>query len=113
MTQINKIDLLKIDAKLQARKSNKLSPDTKTKFEDQLLQTVKQLENMGSEIDAMLESNTVGIKSINAQDLSVKKVIAGKSDKVVENISSTIKTTVKSAKNVAAEYAAMNQKKEL
>ena len=112
MTEINKIDLLKIDAKLQARKGPKVEEQEKTAFEDQLLQTVKKLENMGNEIDAMMESNTVQLNTTTRTSLQSRKHLLNNRDSVVENFSAAGKSSIKSAKNIAAEYQAMTQKKQ-
>jgi hypothetical protein len=113
MTEINKIDLLKIDARLQARKkSSQQTQDSNTKFEDQLLQTVKKLENMGSEIDAMMQNSAVQTVPKTSIELTVQKKGVGNLDNVVENFSAAGKTSVKSAKSIAAEYESMNRKKQ-
>ncbi len=110
MTEINKIDLLKIDAKLQARKKN-AEQNQDTKFEDQLLQTVKKLENMGSEINEMMENSGVQATSKTTVEATIPKNKLGNLDSVVENFSASGKSSLKTAKNIAAEYEAMNQKK--
>ncbi len=113
MTEINKIDLLKIDARLQARKkSTQQSQDSNARFEDQLLKTVKKLETMGSEIDAMMQNSAVQMVPKMNIDQTVQKKNVGNLDSIVENFSAAGKTSVKSAKNIAAEYEAMNQKKQ-
>lgn len=111
MTEINKIDLLRIDAKLQARKKN-AQQSQDTKFEDQLLQTVKKLENMGSEINEMMENSGVQVTPKTAVESTVPKNKVGNLDSVVENFSASGKSSIKTAKNIAAEYEAMNQKKQ-
>ena len=112
MTEISKIDLTKIDAKLQGRKGTRVDEKEKSNFEDQLLQTVKKLENMGNEIDAMMESNTVQLNAANNGRLHPDKNRLNNMESIVENFSAAGKTSIKSAKNIAAEYQAMNQKKQ-
>ncbi|MBU2510897.1 hypothetical protein KJ966_06150 [bacterium] len=111
MTEISKIDLLKIDAKLKARKNLNQQPISKAKFEDQLLQTVKKLETMGNEVNAMMESS--GIQAKNKLDISGnhRKEFLNSIDSVVENFSAAGKSSLKTAKTVAAQYGSMNKNK--
>jgi hypothetical protein len=81
-------------------------------FEDQLLQTVKKLENMGNEIEAMMESSAVQINTAVKPEWNTRHNRLNPVDSSVENFSEASKTPLKSAKNVAAEYEAMNQKKQ-
>lgn len=111
MTEITKIDVLKIDTAHQTKKSLKSNTEAKAGFEDQLLQTVKKLENMGNEIEAMMESSIVPTKANQRPEQPTKHVVLNSVESIVETFSDTTRTTVKSAKNVAAEYQAMNQKK--
>lgn len=108
MSEISKIDLLKIDSRLQAKhKSKSIASDSKV-FEEQLLNTVKKLETMGNEIDAMMKSSSSGqlgvsTVGINALDQTSKSI--------VENISASEKTSLKSAKMVAARYEQISSQK--
>lgn len=106
MTEISKIDLLKIDARLQARKENKAA-STDSGFEDQLLKTVKELETIGSEIDAMMESSSINVSSALPVSQITNREVQPNTESIVENFSTT-KKTAKSAKSVAAEYQSMN-----
>lgn len=110
MSEISKADVLRIDAKLQARKTNKIKQDAKANFEEQLLQTVKKLENMGSEIKAMMESNQVQLSSAPKATAKLNKTAAQRLENPMEKITSVGKTAVKTAKNVTAQYEAMNTK---
>ncbi len=108
MSEISKIDLLKIDSRLQNKlKSKSVSSDSKV-FEEQLLKTVKELETMGNEIDAMMESTTQksGVTS------TAVRPVDHTSRSIVENISAAEKASVKTAKMVATRYDQMSSKKE-
>ena len=111
MTEINKIDLFKIEGKLKPGKNNMDVVEGNEKFENQLLKTVKELETMENEIDAMMQSNTIQIKSIAETKKSIQQDLLGNIDSIVENFSAAGKTSVRTAKNVAAEYGAMIRKK--
>lgn len=111
MTEISKADLIRIDAKIQERKTDHLKTDTRTSFEDQLMETVKQLENMGTEINEMMKSNDLSVKSVAQAALNVNQVAKNATDNITENIASGGKTPVKSAKSVTDHYAAMKQNK--
>ncbi len=107
MSEITKVDLLKIDSRLQNKlKGKPVSSDSKV-FEEQLLKTVKELETMGNEIDAMMESTSLQKPGISSTGI---KPLDQTSKSVVENISAAEKTSVKSAKMVAARYEQMSSK---
>lgn len=110
MTEISKIDLLKIDARLKSRGVKNDEPHKgKNAFEDQLLQTVKKLETMGNEIDAMMESSLLHKGSeIPAAAVSGNK-LDKKNETIVENFSAARKSSVKSAKEVASYYDKINK----
>ncbi len=110
MAEINKVDLLKIDAKLQARKNNKNLSADKNKFEDQLLKTVKKLETIGNEIEAMIESSSIQVNNTNIIPKNRGREFLTSIDSMKENFSAAGKSSVKSAKSVAAEYESMNNK---
>ena len=111
MAEISKVDLLKIDAKLQARKSDKNLSAGKNRFEDQLLKTVKKLETMGNEIDAMMESSSIQVSNTASIPKNPSREILTNIDSMVENFSAAGKSSIKSAKSIAAEYESMNIKK--
>ncbi len=111
MTEINKIDLIKIEGLTKNGKSTNDISELDNKFEDQLLKTVKKLETMENEVDAMMQSNTIQIKSVAESRKSVHKDLLGNIDSIVENFSAAGKSSVKTAKNVAAEYESMIEKK--
>ncbi len=107
MTEISKVDLLRIDAKLKARKNLNQQPIGKTRFEDQLLKTVKKLETMGNEVDAMIESSGLQVKKDHRQEF------LNNIDNVVENFSAAGKSSLKTAKTVASQYGSVNKNKVL
>lgn len=111
MSEISKVDLLKIESKLQARKNTKSQSNVDSKFEAQLLKTVKKLENMGNEINEMIESNALQIKPNENLALKPRKEVFRNFDSTVENISAAGKSSIKSARAVASEYESMSPKK--
>jgi uncharacterized protein Yka (UPF0111/DUF47 family) len=113
MTEINNIDLLRIDGKPKLGKGVADISESGEKFENQLLETVKRLETMENEIDAMMQSNTIQIKSVADTRKSIHKDLLGNIDSIVENFSAAGKSSIKTAKNVAAEYETMNHKKSI
>ena len=109
MSEINKVDLLKIDSRLQNKlKDTSVSSDSKV-FEEQLLKTVKELETMGNEIDAMMESTSTQKLGVSSATIRPMDHI---SRSIVENISAAEKASVKTAKMVATRYEQMSSKKE-
>ncbi len=111
MTEISKIDVLKIDSKLLSRDKDKSTAIKDGKFEDQLLKTVKELESMGNEINAMMESSSLNHPTISNTKLNVNKHLEKSIESVVENFSAARKTSVKSAKSIAAHYEQMGKNK--
>jgi len=105
MTEINKINLVKPDTKLKSDNKPKDASATGEAFENQLLETVKKLETMGNEIDAMMESTKP--QRSQATD-GTTKTLTKKLDTVVENFSAASKTSKKSAEFVAKQYERMN-----
>ncbi len=109
MTEISKVDLIKIDAKLKARQNSNQQPTDKSKFEDQLLETVQKLENMGNEVNAMIESSGLQVSSTSSPAKNHREGFLNNIDNVVENFSAAGKTSLKTAKNVAAQYGSMKK----
>lgn len=110
MTEISKVDLLKIDARLKSRgvKNDGYNKDKDT-FEDQLLQTVKKLETMGNEIDAMMESSLLHKGSEASGTSKPGSKLDKQKETIVENFSAAKKSSVKSAKDVASYYEKINK----
>lgn len=108
MAEISKIDIIKVDAKLKSRKTQDQQSVEKSKFEDQLLKTVKKLESMENEIDAMIESSGLQVNNKIEAGKSPRKELLNNIDNVVENFSAAGKSSLKTAKNVASQYGAMN-----
>lgn len=109
MTEINKIDLIKPEAKIQTDKNKKDSVVTGKAFENKLLETVKKLETMGNEVDAMMKSAKPQIPKTIGNNF---RVYSRKLDTLVENISAATQTSKKSAEFVASQYERMNPKKQ-
>ena len=108
MAEINKINLVKPDAILKPENKTKEPLSSGEAFENQLLETVKKLETMGNEIDAMRESTKP--QRSQAPDGTMKN-ITKKMDTVVENFSAAKKTSKQSAEFVAKQYERMNPQK--
>ncbi|MDX2469887.1 MAG: hypothetical protein QNL04_04840 [SAR324 cluster bacterium] len=109
MTEINKINpagLLKPIAKTQ--KTEATSGD----FEAKLQQTVQKLENMGSEIDAMLAGTAKGGASEITQGVNQLGNMIQSVKGMVENISPSQKSSSGSAKYAASQYEKMNKNSE-
>ncbi len=111
MSEINKIGLPKLDTSLQSGKNKNESIVEGEAFENQLMKTVKKLESMGNEVDAMMEAATlVGSSPIKRNANSMEGYL-NKVDSIVENFSAASRTSSKSAKFVAAQYEQFNSKK--
>lgn len=108
MTEINKINLVKPDAQLKSDNKAKDAISSGEAFENQLAETVKKLETMGNEVDAMMESTKP--HRLHSHDGSLN-TMTQKLDTVVENFSAASKTSKKSAEFVAKQYERMNSSK--
>lgn len=102
MSIINKVGVLSPDNQIKNNRNEKGPTRESKKFESQFLEMVEKVENMGSEIDAMIETtntqnptavqkgvNKVGsyIKSIEGlvEDFSVKNADETDSRQIVKN----------------------------
>ena len=109
MTEINKINPAGLLKPIQKTQKTEGTPGD---FEAKLQQTVQKLENMGSEIDAMLSSTaesgasevTQGVNQLGNMIQSVKGL--------VENISPSQKPSSGTAKYAASQYEKMNKNSE-
>jgi hypothetical protein len=100
MNEINKIGVPKLDSGIQSTKNKKEPLATGKAFENQLLETVEKLKNMGNEVDAMIE--TTSPKNVTSLDSERQKI--KQQDVAAENFSAAQKTSAKSAKYVALQY---------
>ncbi|NQU65757.1 MAG: hypothetical protein HQ517_15960 [SAR324 cluster bacterium] len=101
MNEVNRIGLLKPDAKIQTPKNGKEPIVSGKAFENQLFETVEKLKTLDNEVEAMLESTQ--LQKADATNASLR--LSGKKEDVIaENFSAAQKTFSKSAKYVAAQY---------
>ncbi len=108
MSDVNRIGLVKPDAKIQPT-TNKKEPVASGKaFENQLLDTVNKLKTLDNEVEAMMErTNPQKSDGVDASlQLNTKKA-----DIIAENFSAAQKTSAKSAKSVALMYEQTQAKK--
>ncbi|MBT6615550.1 MAG: hypothetical protein HOB38_25875, partial [Deltaproteobacteria bacterium] len=56
MNEVNRIGLVKPDAKIQSTKNRQEPVASGKAFENQLLETVEKLKTLDSEVEAMMES---------------------------------------------------------
>ncbi len=101
MSEVNRIGLLKPDARIQSTKNSKEPATSGKAFENQLLETVEKLKTLDSEVDAMMESTKLQKSDAVKTSLQLK---GKKEDVIAENFSAAQKTSAKSAKYVALQY---------
>lgn len=111
MSEINKIDLIKVNARLKANQKQEQTKTQKNGFEDQLLETVKKLETMGNEVNEMMKSNTLQVTPVGKRPVNPSKELLSNIDSIVENFSAAGKSSIKSAQTVASEYGSMKNSK--
>ncbi len=101
MNEVNRIGLLKSDAKIQSPKNRQETVASGKAFENQLLETVEKLKTLDSEVEAMMESTKLQKSDALNASLQLK---GKKEDVTAENFSAAQKTSSKSAKYVASQY---------
>ena len=110
MTEINKINpagLINNGTKKIAK-----AEGTPGDFEAKLQQTVQKLENMGSEIDAMLAGTAKGGTNELTQGVNQLGNMIQSVKGMVENITPSTKNTSSTAKYAASQYEKMNKSNE-
>jgi len=113
MKEITNIKPVELDLKSRSKqKELDQSEDVKRTFETELLQTVKKLETVETEIDAMIENHvaqsSTGISSgVNSVGNYINS-IAG----IVEDLSSEHPTNTKFPKFITEQYSKSASKKE-
>ncbi len=92
MSEVNRIGLLKPDAKIQSTKNRKEPIVSGKAFENQLFETVEKLKTLDSEVEAMIESTR--LQKVDAAKASLQ--LSGKKEDVIaENFSAAQKTSAK------------------